>query len=67
MLASIAPDMLCHTENIAPGTVASARSGNAVPASEVASPEFCIPTSMESAFVLATFMWKSFPTPKPHA
>ena len=50
MLASIAPEMLCHTEKIAPGTVAMDRFGNAVPARDVASPEFCIPISIDSAF-----------------
>ena len=43
--------MLCHTENIAPGTVAIARSGNDVPASDVANPEFYIPISTDKAFV----------------
>ena len=41
--ASNAPDILCHTEKIAPGTVAIARSGKEVCASDVARPEFCIP------------------------
>lgn len=41
MPASMAPEMLCHTEKIAPGTVARDRSRKAVHASEVASPEFC--------------------------
>lgn len=39
--------MLCHTENMAPGTVAMARAENAVAARLVASPEFCMPISME--------------------
>ena len=49
--ASIAPDMLCHTEKTAPGTVAIAMSGKAEPASEVARPEFCMPISMATAFL----------------
>ena len=59
--------MLCHTEKIAPGTVAIARFGNAVPARLVASPEFCILISMESAFVFAGGSLRSLPSPKPHA
>ena len=39
--------MLCHTENMAPGTVAMARPENAVAARLVARPEFCMPISME--------------------
>lgn len=41
--------MLCHTEKIAPGTVVIARLLNEVTARLVASPEFCIPISTESA------------------
>ena len=44
--------MLCQTEKMAPGTVAIARPENAVAARLVASPEFCIPISMESDFFL---------------
>ena len=44
--ARIAPDMLCQTLNMAPGTVAIASEGNEVDAREAAKPEFCIPTSM---------------------
>lgn len=46
--------MLCQTENIAPGTVANAMLGNAVAASVVANPEFCMPISKESAFFRAS-------------
>ena len=53
IFAKIAPEILCHTEKMAPGTVAIARSGNAVPAKDVARPEFCIPISIERAFVFA--------------
>ena len=49
-LARTAPEILCHTEKTAPGTVAMGRPEKAVDARDVASPEFCIPTSMESAF-----------------
>ena len=64
--AKIAPEILCHTEKIAPGTVAIARFGNAVPAREVARPEFCIPISMEIAFVFALLICNSLPSAKPH-
>ena len=57
--------MLCQTEKIAPGTVAMSRFGNAVPARLVARPEFCIPISMESAFVFAGGSLSSLPSPKP--
>ncbi len=54
MAASRAPEILCHTLKMAPGTVAMARFGKAVPAKDVARPEFCIPISTESAVFLAT-------------
>ena len=50
--ARIAPDMLCQTLNMAPGTVAIASEGNEVDAMEVARPEFCIPTSIASVLLL---------------
>ena len=65
--AKIAPDILCQTENIAPGTVAMARFEKAVFARLVASPEFCIPISIESAFVFCGVSLKALPSPKPHA
>ena len=40
--AAILPEKLCHTEKIAPGTVAIGNIAKWVAASEVASPEFCI-------------------------
>ena len=49
--ARIAPEILCHTEKIAPGTVAMAMFGKAEPAREVARPEFCMPISMATAFL----------------
>ena len=45
--ARTAPEMLCHTENTAPGMVASGYCAKWAAAREVARPEFCIPTSME--------------------
>ena len=50
------PDMLCHTEKIAPGTVAMAKLGKDVIAKEVANPEFCIPISIDIAFFWDVFM-----------
>ena len=54
MFANIAPDRLCQTLKMAPGTVASAKEGNEVAARLAASPEFCIPTSIAMAFFLAS-------------
>jgi len=65
MLANTAPEMLCHTEKMAPGTVAIVRFGNAVAAREVARPEFCIPISMESAFFLVSGSFKRIPSRYP--
>ena len=45
-MASMAPEILCHTENMAPGTVAMASEENAVAARLVASPEFCMGASL---------------------
>lgn len=47
--AAILPEKLCHTENIAPGTAAIGNIAKWVAASDVASPEFCMPTSMAMA------------------
>lgn len=43
------PEKLCHTENMAPGTAARGNKAKCVVASEVASPEFYMPTSMAMA------------------
>ena len=43
------PEKLCHTENMAPGTAAIGNKAKWVAASEVARPEFCIPTSRAMA------------------
>ena len=66
ILAKIAPEILCHTEKTAPGTVAIARFGNAVPASDVASPEFCIPISIDNAFFLEAGSLSNLPSKYPH-
>ena len=65
ILANIAPEMLCHTEKIAPGTVAIANEANDVNARLVARPEFCIPISIEIAFVFAVLYFNIFPNPNP--
>ena len=65
--ARIAPEILCHTEKMAPGTVAIASDGNAVPAREAARPEFCMPISIVSALVCAMSSFNSFPSPNPQA
>ena len=63
--AKIPPDILCHTEKIAPGTVAIAKLGNDVIAKEVANPEFCIPISIDIAFFCDVFMCKRDAVQKP--
>ena len=63
--AKIPPDILCHTEKMAPGTVAMAKLGKDVIAKEVANPEFCIPISIDMAFFWAVFMCKMEAIPKP--
>ena len=60
MLAIIAPDILCHTLNIAPGTVAIAKFGKAFVAKLEARPEFYIPTSIAIVFLWRKFSPKSF-------
>lgn len=47
--AAMLPEKLCHTENMAPGTAAMGNRAKWVAASEVARPEFCMPTSMAMA------------------
>ena len=64
-LARTAPEMLCHTENTAPGMVASGYCAKWAAAREVARPEFCIPTSREIARHLVESSFSSLPTPKP--
>ena len=66
MLARIEPEMLCQTENMAPGTVAIARVGNVVAAKLEARPEFCMPISIDRAFVFAGLSLSDFPITKPH-
>ena len=61
------PDILCHTEKIAPGTVAIAKLGKDVIAKEVANPEFCMPISIDIAFFFAVFMCKRDAIIKPAA
>ena len=67
MLARIAPEILCQTEKIASKTVAMARLGNAVFASDVASPEFCMPISTVKAFAFGMSIFKTLPRPNPQA
>ena len=47
MPASNAPETECHTHETAEATAASGIAGKCLPASTVASPAFCMPTSME--------------------
>lgn len=62
-----APEMLCHTLNTAPGTVAIAIAWKCVAARLQASPEFCIPTSMLTAFALSCPIFRSLAAAKPRA
>ena len=57
--ATTAPLMLCHTLNIAPGMVARGKAAKWVAARLLASPEFCIPTSMAIALRLGSGMCRS--------
>ena len=67
MFAIIAPDILCHTLNTAPGIVANGYWANAVAARDVAKPEFYIPTSIATAFLLAKFIPNTLLAKKPVA
>ena len=62
----MAPEILCHTENIAPGTVAIAKLENDTLASDVARPEFCIPISIDIAFIFGKGILSIIPSKKPH-
>ena len=65
MPASTAPEILCHTEKIAPGTVAIASFGKAVAARLVARPLFCIPISIERALLFDISSLSTFASRKP--
>ena len=68
--AKTEPDILCHTLKIAPGKVASGFAAKLAVASEIASPLFCIPTSMAIAVTLSYGTFRSLavanPIPIPH-
>ena len=49
MRATIAPLILCHTLNIAPGMAANGKAAKCIVANDEARPLFCIPTSMDIA------------------
>lgn len=51
--AAMLPEKLCHAEKMAPGTAARGNMAKCVAASDVARPEFCMPTSMEMAVRLS--------------
>lgn len=50
---------------MAQGKTASGKVGKNVGASVVASPAFCIPTSMEIVLFFAVLKWKRYPMTKP--
>lgn len=58
----MAPLRLCHTEKIAPGTVDIGYIAKWTVAKELASPEFCIPTSIEIAEHLSWLSRNTLPT-----
>lgn len=47
--ATIAPLILCHTLNIAPGIAANGKAAKCIVANDEARPLFCIPTSIDIA------------------
>ena len=51
--AAMAPLILCQTLKIAPGMMAIGYAAKCSVASDEASPEFCMPTSIQSAFRFA--------------
>ena len=59
--ATIAPEKLCHTLNKAPGMVASGYAAKCMVARLLASPEFCMPTSMD----IALFFGSGKPSKRP--
>ena len=67
MFAYTAPEMLCHTLNTAPGTAASGMLAKCTVASELASPEFCMPTSMDSVRICSLVRRRTRPTRYPRA
>ena len=65
--ASKVPEMECHTQDTAQITADSGVFANCavVVARLVASPAFCIPTSMDMVLFFALFIPVSFPAPYP--
>ena len=62
-MASIVPDMECHAQLSAQGITAKGQVvAKKVDASTVASPAFCIPTSMEMVLFFAFEKRNSLPT-----
>lgn len=57
--------MLCHTLNTAPGTAAIGWAAKWLTASELAKPEFCIPTSIDMAAHLLSGRRIALPMAKP--
>ena len=62
MRAMMAPLMLCQTLKTAPGMVAKGKAAKCITASEVAKPEFCMPTSILSATLFGRCRRNSCPT-----
>ena len=66
-LAQSAPAMLCQTLNTAPGTAAIGIVAKCVCASVQASPEFCIPTSTDTAVLFRLLILNARASSNPSA
>ena len=65
--ANADPDMLCHTLNIAPGSVARGFAAKFIAAKDMASPLFCIATSIATAVTFSYLILNSFTRLKPRS
>ena len=65
MPARIVPEMECHAQLMAQGNTANGCAAKKLPASTVANPAFCIPTSIETVRFLAVSKPASLPAYQP--
>ena len=66
ILAKIVPEMECHTHETADTIAASGNAAKCFDARLVASPAFCIPTSIAMVRFFATPIFKALPTKNPN-
>ena len=66
MPANIVPLMLCQAQEMAQGSTANGWAAKKVPASTVANPAFCMPTSIEIVRFLAVLNLASEPAVHPN-